>query len=103
MKSVVALCGNISSGKTTLALKLARAFGGVHISSDSIRAELKEAGLPSKGQNVFSTMDSLMHQYTEQDRMVILDSTGMSPRYLNLLKQVYESKECFFCFDSTDL
>lgn len=90
MKSiVVALSGNISAGKSTLAYNLQREFGSFAIlSSDEIRVELGFKRSKGSGGIVFGTMQQRL-----MDRMLltcdtILDSTGMSPRYKDLIREL---------------
>ncbi|HLI97402.1 MAG TPA: AAA family ATPase, partial [Candidatus Baltobacteraceae bacterium] len=101
---IVAITGAIGSGKTTLAVRLAAQTGAVHLSSDDIRMSLSRKQRRS-GERVFGELHHRFERALEQERSVVLDSTGMSPRFRALLRAhrerivhvhlLLESAHCF--------
>lgn len=84
---IYALYGTVGSGKSTLGKSLSKHFGGIpHLSSDGIREEL--LGDPAKrGGQVFETMRSRLLGHLAGGSSVVLDSTGMSDKYRNILNE----------------
>lgn len=92
---VIALAGNISAGKTTLATAFEKGIhGAIKLSSDDIRRDL--GGFrKNDGAMVFKRMTDETDAFVKQGRIVVLDSTGMSPRYLKLVKELRETTPLF--------
>jgi shikimate kinase len=86
MFRVIAVTGTIAAGKTTLARLLARDMDAVHLSSDAIRAELTGSPL-RKARAVFALMEVRLLEALAESRIVVLDSTGMSERFRDLLSR----------------
>jgi predicted kinase len=82
---VVAVTGAIGSGKTTLAQRLALQSGAVHLSSDDVRLSLSHKQRRS-GARVFEELHRRYERALDQGRSIVLDSTGMSPRFRALLR-----------------
>jgi predicted kinase len=82
---VIAVTGAIGSGKTTLASRLAGELRAVHLSSDDVRLSLSHKQRRS-GDRVFGELHRRLEHALEQGRSVVLDSTGMSPRFRALLR-----------------
>jgi predicted kinase len=82
---VIAVTGAIGSGKTTLASRLAADFGAVHLSSDAVRESLSHKQRRS-GERVFAELHRRFERALDERRSVVLDSTGMSPRFRALLR-----------------
>jgi predicted kinase len=88
---VVCIVGNIGAGKSTFARYLARELSADLISSDSIRVELfGDAGKINTGARVFDTMRERQRFATQNNRNVVLDSTGMSVRYRDHIQQLQD-------------
>jgi len=86
---VIALHGNIGSGKTTLGKRLSEHFGGIpHLSSDAIRAELYGAPGVNKHGAVFQTMHDRAKEHLANGSPIVMDSTGMSPKYRQMLEDI---------------
>lgn len=85
MAFIVAITGSIGAGKTTLASRVASERGAVLISSDSVRAQLSP-NQRGRGDCVFAELHRRFEQALREGRDVILDSTGMSPRFRALLR-----------------
>lgn len=83
MHGIVAITGYVGSGKTTVARLLERKLDAVRLSSDELRMELSGSAT-GRTADVFNVMCSRMHD-ARFERDVILDSTGMSPRFRSLL------------------
>lgn len=84
---IYALFGNVSSGKSTLAKKLSEYYSGIpRLSSDAIREELTR-NIAGPSPNVFETMRNRLNGHLAAGSSVILDSTGMSAKYVDLLKE----------------
>jgi predicted kinase len=82
---IVAITGAIGAGKTTLAARLAAHYGAIHLSSDGVRLLLSHNRRRS-GDQVFAELHRRFERAVEEGRHVILDSTGMSPRFRALLR-----------------
>jgi predicted kinase len=80
----IAVTGSINSGKSTLALRIANELGALLLASDSIRAELP-ASRRGLGECVFATMRQRFERALADRTPVVLDSTGMSPRFRAML------------------
>ncbi len=79
-----AVTGAINAGKSTLASRLAKAYGAELLASDSIRAGLSLTQQRS-GERVFREMLERFAVSIAQRRRVVLDSTGMSHRFRAML------------------
>jgi predicted kinase len=82
---IFAVTGAIGAGKTTLAARLAAQYGAVHLSSDNVRLSLSHNRQRS-GARVFAEFHRRFERAVEEGRDVVLDSTGMSPRFRALLR-----------------
>lgn len=82
---VIAVTGAIGAGKTTLASALAADYGALHLSSDEVRLSLSRKARRS-GDRVFEELHRRFERAVAQGRSVVLDSTGMSPRFRALLR-----------------
>jgi predicted kinase len=82
---IVAVTGAIGAGKTTLASRLAADYGAVHLSSDAVRESLSHKQRRS-GERVFAELHRRFERALDERRNVVLDSTGMSPRFRALLR-----------------
>jgi predicted kinase len=82
---VVAITGAIGSGKTTLAARIAAESGALHLSSDEVRLSLSQKQRRS-GDRVFTELHRRFERALAEGRNVVLDSTGMSPRFRALLR-----------------
>jgi len=82
---VIAVTGAIGAGKTTLASALAGAYGALHLSSDDVRLSLFRKAR-RHGDRVFEELHRRFERAIAQGRGVVLDSTGMSPRFRALLR-----------------
>ncbi|MBK8558073.1 MAG: ATP-binding protein [Lewinellaceae bacterium] len=71
------ITGLPGSGKTTLARSYASKFGGVHLNSDLIRAELGLRGhyTPADKQRVYETLFQRADNALQNDQDVVIDST----------------------------
>lgn len=78
------LFGNVSSGKSTLARKIAEIYSSSYISSDALREELTGDIGGSSGM-VWPEMRKRMTAYLEAGTNVVIDSTGMSPKYCEIV------------------
>jgi predicted kinase len=79
--------GNVSAGKTTLARRLARHLSASHLSSDQLRVELHGLGRrrSSSSRGVFELMAARAESSLAVGGRVILDSTGMAPKFGELV------------------
>lgn len=82
---VIAVTGAIGAGKTTLASALAADYGALHLSSDDVRLSLSRKAR-RHGDRVFDELHRRFERAIAQGRAVVLDSTGMSPRFRALLR-----------------
>jgi predicted kinase len=82
---IVAVTGAIGAGKTTLASRLAADYGAVHLSSDAVRESLSHKQRRS-GERVFAELHRRFERALDERRNIVLDSTGMSPRFRALLR-----------------
>lgn len=82
---MLAVTGCIGAGKTTLASRLAAEYGAVLLSSDAVRAELSH-NQGRRGDRVFHELHRRFEIARHAGGDVILDSTGMSPRFRALLR-----------------
>jgi predicted kinase len=99
-----AVTGSINSGKSTLARRLAETHGAVLLSSDDLRASLSHRQR-RRGERVFAVMRQRLEVALARGHRIVLDSTGMSPRFramLHAYRQTFfhvhlrlESAECF--------
>ena len=80
-----AVTGAINSGKSTLARRLAEELGAVLLSSDDIRAGLSNRQR-GRGALVFARMNEWLEAAFAHGEPVVLDSTGMSPRFRAILR-----------------
>jgi predicted kinase len=87
---IVAVTGAIGSGKTTLAMRLAADYGAVLLSSDAVRESLSRRKRRS-GERVFAELYRRFERALDERRNVVLDSTGMSPRFRALLRAYREN------------
>ncbi|HET9095057.1 MAG TPA: AAA family ATPase [Candidatus Baltobacteraceae bacterium] len=104
MGFVLAVTGAIGSGKTTLASRIAAVYDALHLSSDEVRLSLSHKQRRS-GEKVFAELHRRFERALDEGRSVVLDSTGMSPRFRALLRAHRErivhvhlllsSPECF--------
>lgn len=85
MRFAVAITGPIGAGKTTLASRLAADYCAVYVSSDEIRLSLSRKQQRS-GDRVFAELHRRFERALAERRNVVLDSTGMSPRFRALLR-----------------
>lgn len=85
MGFVLAVTGAIGAGKTTLASRVAAEYGALHLSSDTVRLSLSRKQRRS-GENVFSELHRRFERALDERRSIVLDSTGMSPRFRALLR-----------------
>lgn len=79
------MTGTIGAGKSTLASRLAQEYGAVLISSDAIREGLSLKAQRS-GKRVFSVMAEQLEAALAQGASIVLDSSGMSPRFRSILR-----------------
>ena len=82
---VIAVTGAIGAGKTTLASALAADYGALHLSSDDVRLSLSRKAR-RHGDRVFEELHRRFERAVAQGRSIVLDSTGMSPRFRALLR-----------------
>ena len=82
----IAVTGAINSGKSTLARALAKSIGAVLLGSDDIRASLSRSQ-SRHGDRVFATMEAMLNESLLAGACVVLDSTGMSPRFRAILRE----------------
>jgi predicted kinase len=81
---IYTIYGGIGSGKTSLAKRLSEHFLIPHLSSDQIRQDL--TGSPNgKTKHVFTVMRAKLSGYLSEGLSVILDSTGQSPSFRQLI------------------
>lgn len=85
MAFTLAVTGSIGAGKTTLASRLAAEHGALLLSSDAIRLELTPAQR-RRGERLFKELHRRFEAALQEGRAVVLDSTGMSPRFRALLR-----------------
>lgn len=85
MDFILAVTGAIGAGKTTLAARIAAERGALHLSSDDVRLSLSHKQRRS-GDKVFAELHRRFERARSQGRAVVLDSTGMSPRFRALLR-----------------
>lgn len=85
MGLVVAVTGTIGAGKTTLASRLAAELHALHLSSDEVRRSLSRKARRS-GDRVFAELHRRFERALGDRQSVVLDSTGMSPRFRALLR-----------------
>lgn len=85
MGFILAVTGAIGSGKTTLASRLAAEHGAAYLSSDGVRLSLSHKQRRS-GDRVFAELHRRFERALAERRSVVLDSTGMSPRFRALLR-----------------
>lgn len=85
MGFVLAVTGAIGSGKTTLASRIALERGALHLSSDAVRLSLARRQSRS-GERVFAEFSNRFERALEEERSIVLDSTGMSHRFRALLR-----------------
>lgn len=85
MAFVVAVTGAIGAGKTTLASRLAAQTGALHLSSDGARLSLSHRQRRS-ADCVFAELRRRFERALAEGSDVVLDSTGMSPRFRALLR-----------------
>lgn len=75
----IILCGIPGSGKSTYALNYIEKFGGIHLSSDSIRQELYGSeSIQGNPNEVFSLMQKRAIETLHNGIDVIYDSTGIT-------------------------
>lgn len=79
------LFGNVSSGKSTLARKIAETYSIPHISSDALREELT-GNIGGGSGMVWPEMRKRMTAYLEAGTSVVIDSSGMSPKYREIVR-----------------
>jgi predicted kinase len=84
MAFTLVVTGPIGAGKTTLARRLALERGALLLSSDEVRTSLSRRQRRS-GTNVFARLAQQFDRALAENQPVILDSTGMSPRFRALL------------------
>jgi predicted kinase len=85
---IYALSGNVGSGKSTLAKALSKHFGDIpHLSSDGIREELTGGPNGDRKADVFGTMRKRLLGHLAAGNSVVMDSTGMSHRYRDLVNE----------------
>ncbi|HKU66480.1 MAG TPA: AAA family ATPase [Candidatus Baltobacteraceae bacterium] len=85
MGFIVAVTGSIGAGKTTLASRLAAEYVALHLRSDGVRESLSHKQRRS-GDRVFAELHRRFERALDERRSVVLDSTGMSPRFRALLR-----------------
>lgn len=85
MGFILAITGAIGSGKTTLASRIAAERTALHLSSDDVRLSLSHKQRRS-GAKVFAELHRRFEQARSEGRGVVLDSSGMSPRFRALLR-----------------
>jgi predicted kinase len=85
MTFTLAVTGSIGAGKTMLASRLAAERGALLLSSDAVRLELTP-NQRRRGERVFHELHRRFEAALEEGRAVVLDSTGMSPRFRALLR-----------------
>ena len=85
MAFTLAVTGSIGAGKTTLASRLAADYGALLLSSDAVRLDLTH-NQRRRGERVFNELHRRFETALEEGRAVVLDSTGMSPRFRALLR-----------------
>jgi predicted kinase len=85
-RAIVAVTGTINAGKSTLAEAIAKRLDAVLLSSDRIRSGMLSR-YGRSGERVFHTMRAELDLARARGRWVVLDSTGMSPRFRGLLSE----------------
>ena len=102
MNKLIVVYGTVSSGKSTLASRLAKTIACNHYSSDNIRTELsgdiggKSRGLTKDGKpfDVFNTLRERVEADLLAGLHVVGDSTGMSldfKQMVNEFREKYDS------------
>ena len=75
----IILCGVPGSGKSTYAQNYIKQFGGIHLSSDTIRKELYgDESIQGNPNEIFSLMEQRAVNALNQNINVIYDSTGIT-------------------------
>ena len=95
MSQLIVIFGNVSGGKSTLAQNLLGEIpNSVHFSSDGIREELTgDWGGPSRGVkngkawDVFTVFEERVEKALRNGKVVIADSTGMSPKFVAMVNK----------------
>lgn len=96
---IVALCGNVSSGKDTLAHNLVMHYGLRHESSDGIREEISgniggasRGTIEGKSFDVWYTMNIRAIEAFLTGQQLLLNSTGMSKHYCEMIQNLRDAR-----------
>ena len=88
---IYVVTGNISSGKTTLAKKIALATKAPLLSSDTLRLKVQAQPQGAATGDEFLLMRQLAYTAALHKLDIVLDSTGMSYRFRNLVTDLRRS------------